>query len=83
MFVAAAAVYCDSPPLVDTLICQTNRSQVPRDPDNDLYPYMTAIEYSCLGGRKFYDGLQSKSVLCAGIGNWSETNVVCQCKFSL
>lgn len=74
------AVFCHVPPTIDITTCSSNASQVHPDPTNGLFPYDTAIEYSCLDDRKFLDGMQTKVVLCANRGQWSEDNLICDCK---
>jgi len=74
------AIYCESPPPSDGATCSSNSTLVLPDPSNGLYPYGTAVAYSCLDGRKFFDGSTMLLVMCSGTGTWTETNVICQCK---
>ena len=77
------AIFCDGPPSPDVATCWSNSSEVQPDSSNGMYPYSTTVAYSCLDGRKFYDGTRSKLVTCAGVGNWTETNVNCMCRLKI
>jgi hypothetical protein len=75
-----SAVFCDNPPPFDAATCSSDAAQAPSDDETALYPYNTVIEYNCIDGRKFYDGQQSKSVICNSNGLWSETDLSCSCE---
>lgn len=72
-----AAVYCNAPPTEDAETCSSDVSQVATDPATGLYAYNAAVQYTCLNGLKFYNGLQTMSVTCTQDGSWSETDVRC------
>ena len=72
-----AAVFCDSLMQHDENTAGTNSSDTPITPDG--YPYMTATIYWCLEGRKFEDGLKTRTLYCVGNGHWGYPSVDCHC----
>ena len=68
-----SAVLCGFPPEVDSEVCTSSASQVVPDVVSGLYPYLTEVDYSCLGDRKFYDGFQTKTVVCSSDAFWTVT----------
>jgi Sushi repeat (SCR repeat) len=74
------AVSCGDPPEVNEELCVSTASQVQRGLNIEGYEYQTEVEYSCVGGRKFPDGLRTKTVVCTRYGQWSMSSIYCQCK---
>ena len=77
------AVFCGSPPSADYTTSSSTVAQIQLDPSNGLYPYGTTVEYACLDGRKFTDGMTTKGVTCVNDAVWSEDNLICDCKFHI
>jgi len=76
-----SAVFCQDPPVADSNTCSSTASDAERDPNTQLFPYQTTIIYTCDGELKFYDGTQSKSVLCDANAEWSEHDLSCQSEY--
>jgi len=76
-----SAVFCQDPPVADSNTCSSTALDAERDPNTQLFPYQTTVIYTCDGELKFYDGTQSKSVLCEANAEWSEYDMPCQSEY--
>ena len=49
--------------------------------ENTRIPYGAVLQYSCLDGRKFQDGYNTKFIQCIiGTGEWDYDDMTCECE---